>query len=292
MNSSLINSAASMSGLQRRMDIIAHNIANVNTVGYKRKEATFQDILTSRKQQLDDMQLPGRLTPLGLTEGWGSRLSKQLVDMSQGFLQATDNPTDIALQGDAMFELAVPLLDGDGQPIIENGEPAYQATWTRYGSFKLTSILDDPDNMYLTTEDGQLVLGADGERIAIPQNHRLSIDQNGKITAYNHLDEAVPAGQLRLVKVLNPQLLESLGEHHFGLPANVERDVAFLTLDDAEAVALEGIGVRQGFLEQSNVSMVNEMTELISIQRSYQMSARALSSADTMMNLANNLRGT
>lgn len=292
MNSSLINSAASMNGLQRRMDIIAHNIANVNTVGYKRKEATFQDILTTRKQQLDEMQLPGRLTPLGLTEGWGSRLSKQLVDMSQGFLQPTDNPTDIALQGDAMFELAVPRLDGDGQPEIENGEPVYDSTWTRYGSFKLTSIADDPDNMYLTTEDGQLVLGADGERIAIPQNHRIAVDQNGQITAYNHLDEAVPVGQLRLVKVLNPQLLQSLGEHHFGLPADVDRDVAFLTLDDAEAVAFERIGVRQGFLEQSNVNMANEMTELISIQRSYQMSARALSSADTMMNLANNLRGT
>ena len=290
MNTSMVTSAVSMSSLQRRLDIIANNIANINTVGYKRQEATFQDILTSRKQQPEGMQLAGRLTPPGLTEAWGTRLARMRIDLSQGSLVQTDHPTDLALEGDAMFELAVPVLDDNGLPVIEDGEPAYETTWTRYGAFKLSPVEGDEENLYLATEDGQLVLDAQGDRIAVPLNHRLAVSPDGQITIYNPHNEAVYVQQLRLVKVLNPQLLEPVGANRFALPDNVDRDAVFLTLEDAETVAAEGIAVHQGFLEQSNVRLAEEMTELISIQRSFQLSARALSSADTMMELANNLR--
>jgi flagellar basal-body rod protein FlgG len=292
MNASMINSSAALSALQRRIDIIANNVANVNTNGYKRKEAVFQDILTSRKQQVESMQLAGRLTPLGLTEGWGARLARQQVDLSQGSLVGTDKPTDLALEGDALFELAVPVLDENGEPVLEDGVPVMETTWTRDGSFQLSTIPGDPDNLMLTTRDGRPVLNADGLPIAVPAHHRMVIDAAGNITAYNDQDEAIALGRLRLVRVIRPQLLESVGDNRYALPADTARDDVFETLVGADRVAEAGIVVHQGFLEQSNVNLTEEMTELIAVQRAFQLSARALTSADTMLNLANNLRGS
>lgn len=291
MNTSMINASVSMSSLQQRLDIIANNVSNANTIGYKRKDASFSDILTTTQHQVEDMLLPGRQSPAGVTEGWGARLSRQLIDLSQGSLMSTDNPTDLALEGDGLFEITVPRVDENGFPVIEDGEQVYDTTWTRYGAFKLTPLEGDDENMYLAMDDGTLVLDADGEQIAIPKNHRMVIGENGQITIYDQYDEEVSVSQLRLVKVLNAQMLVPLGDHRFGLPDDVDRDAVLLTLDDPEMVVAENIGVRQGFLEQSNVDMTREMTDLISVQRSYQLSARALASADTMSSLANNLRG-
>jgi flagellar basal-body rod protein FlgG len=288
----MINSSTALSSLQRRIDIIANNVANVNTNGYKRKEAVFQDILTSVRQQEASMQLPGRLTPLGFTEGWGSRLARQIVDFSQGSLVGTDNPTDLALEGEALFELAEPVLDAAGQPVLQDGVPVMETTWTRDGSFMLSPIAGDPNNLVLTTRDGRLVLNAAGQPVTVPVHHRLVIDPTGQITAYNDRDEAVALGQLRLVRVVRPQLLESVGENRYALPEGTARGDVLEDLVGADAVTQAGVAVHQGFLEQSNVDLTVEMTDLIAIQRAYQLNARALSSADTMMNLANNLRGS
>src|SRR5690606_33075867 len=115
-------------------------------------------------------------------------------------------------------------MDENGEQLVdENGELLYDTTWTRHGGFKLTSVPGDEDNLYLSTDDGTiLVAGADGERIAIPRNHRINIDQNGTITAYNQNDEAVDVGQIRLAKVLNPQMLVGIGDHRFALPEGVQ----------------------------------------------------------------------
>src|SRR5690606_33342030 len=130
-----------------------------------------------------------------------------------------------------------------------------------------------------------------GERIAIPRNHRINIDQNGTITAYNQNDEAVDVGQIRLAKVLNPQMLVGIGDHRFALPEGVPVESVIELLDTPEQVAAENIAVFQGFLEQSNVELTKEMTEMMTVQRAFQLSSRALASADTMMDLANKLRG-
>lgn len=292
MNHSMINSASSLSALQKRLDILSHNISNISTVGYKRTDASFQDILATMKQQERTMELPGRLTPLGLSEGWGARLMHQFVDLTQGSLKQTDQPLDLAIEGDALFELNVPRFDETGAQLFNDaGEPIVDRTWTRVGEFQLTPMPGDEDNVYLATKDGTVLFDVTGAEIAIPRDHRIVIDEHGVITSYGPDNVPEEIGQLRIVKVLNPQLLVPIGNHRFALGEGIDVNSALRELATPEEVALEGIAIRQGFLEQSNVDLTQEMTEVLMIQRAFQLNSRALTSADTMMSLANNLRG-
>lgn len=296
MNHSLLTASVSLRGLQTRLDIIANNVANINTIGFKRQDASFHDILTSIKPQEESMELEGRLTPRGLVEGWGSRVSKRHLDMSQGNIQLTGISTQLAIEGQALFEIRRPQLGPDGEPVLTpDGEPVYSRTFTRNGSFQFSLLQGDDQNVYLATEDGSMVSGVDGGTIAIPRGHSMRIDAIGRVFSYNPADpnaQPIQVGRLRLMQVLRPQLLESIGNNQYVIPDEVqnpddvlaELDVAALTGPDAN------ISVRQGYLEQSNVNLSNEMTDMITTQRAYQLNARALSSADQMMRLTNNLR--
>jgi len=288
MNHSMITAASSLYGLQRKLDIIADNVANLNTTGYKRRDASFQDILTTAKAQQPSMELPGRRTPLGLTEGWGARLSMQWSDFSQGTLVSTGQPFDLAIEGNALFELAVPRIGADGeQELDENGNPVFDRVWTRDGAFQLSP--NQADGMiYLTAKDGTFVVDENGEKIAIPPSSRVDIDESGTITAWTDAGEAVTVGRLRLVRIVNPHLLTAVGSQRYALADNVPLDSA---LEPLAGTVTEGIAVRQGYLEQSNVDLTKEMTDLINAQRAFQLMSRALSSADTMWDLANKLRG-
>lgn len=288
MNNSLINAAVSMNGLQQKLDTIANNIANVNTDGFKKKEVSFIDILTSTNRQLTAFQLPGRLTPNGMNEGWGSRISQVQISMKQGNFQHTKQPLDMAIEGNGLFEL------GLGQPDA-NGNVVYSRAWTRNGAFKLATNPNNPEILFLVTADGHRVMNRENNPIQVPVNHRLIVDSFGNILAKSELDpqqEPINLGQFKLVGVMRPQLLENIGENLFVLPEGiVAEDEVLVDLDAYNASGAAPIGVRQGSLEQSNVDLSVEMAELISAQRAYQLSSRAVSSSDTMMNLANNLRG-
>lgn len=293
MNTSLINSTVSMNGLQEKLDILSNNIANMNTVGYKRHDASFQDILTSLKQQVEEQQLPGRLTPLGLNQGWGARLTQQQLDFTQGSLQQTDNPLDLAIEGNGLFEIDTVRLGNDGEPVLdENGAVVFDRAWTRNGAFQLTTQPGDTENGYLATSDGHLLRGTNGDFIRIPKDSSVVVDETGRVLIRNTNDPealSVQVAQLKLVRVLRPQMLENIGNNLYTLPNGVED--TDLILQPLEEFGAEGIAVRQGFLEQSNVILANEMVELLKIQRAYQMNAQAIKSSDTMMSLANQLRG-
>lgn len=293
MNPSMINSMTTMHGLQQKLDMMSNNIANMNTVGFKRQDASFQDILTSYNQQNTAQQLPGRLTTLGLTQGWGAKLSREQVDFTQGPLKATDLPTDLAIEGNGLFEINRVRVDEEGQPILDaNGLLTTDRTWTRNGAFQLTTQNGDTENAYLSTEQGHLIRGTFNELIAIPNTHSMDIDANGRVFIRNdQVNGAQPEqiAQLKIARVHRPQELVNLGNNMYGLPNGVDNIDEILQVMDAPEA--EGISVRQGYLEQSNVNLANEMTELINIQRAYQLNSRALMSSDTMMNLANQLRG-
>ncbi|WP_248929394.1 flagellar hook-basal body protein [Paenibacillus hamazuiensis] len=288
MNNSMINSSVSMRALQQKLDLTANNIANVNTTGYKRKEASFQDVLTSVKQQPRGFQKEGRLSPLGYNQGWGAKLVHAEVNMAQGSLVASENPLDVAIEGDGMFELTVNTLDANGQPV-------QQTAWTRNGAFQLSPGPAGSDTFYLTTKDGHFVMGADDNPISVPANHQVRIDAGGSVMAYSETDKSaapVPAGQIKMVRVIRPQLLEQMGDNLYGLPQNAtNREEILQTVDPAVPNEADPITVRQGFLEQSNVNLADEMSELTIVQRAFQLNSRAITSSDTMMNLANNLRG-
>lgn len=279
MNNSMITASVSMGALQQKLDLLADNIANSNTVGYKRKTAVFEDILTSLNKHEEDFNQPGRRTPLGFTEGWGARMASMQTDMSQGVLQHTGNMTDLAIEGNGLFEVR---SDGD-----INGDRAF----TRHGPFQL--MPDANGDRILVTNSGQQVIGNTGngeDFIRVPAGYELSIATDGTLTAVGGAGTTpINLGTLKLVQVTNPELLRAVSDNLFGIPEDVDpndvvRDVAALPGGET------GIVVRQGYVEQSNVNLADEMTDLMIVQRAYQLSARALSSSEQMMGMANNLR--
>ncbi|MBC8078720.1 MAG: flagellar hook-basal body protein [Gorillibacterium sp.] len=286
MNSSLITSMVSMSALQQKLDIMADNMANLNTTGYKRKQASFEDIINNLKQQPEHFERQGRLSPLGYSQSWGARLAQVQYDLSQGALKESGVSTDLAIEGKAFFQ------------VDANGQVAY----TRDGSFQLAAVKGDADHLYLANSDGHLVQGVNGP-IAIPKGQSMTIAPDGTVTAFsvNAPQEAVAVGRIKLVVATKPQFLQQIGNNLFIVPQEmnnaqdqVVRDAVFpadYNADDPNRTLSEPIAIRQGWLEQSNVDLADQMTETLMVQRAYQLSARAVSSSDTMMNLANNLRG-
>lgn len=272
MNGSMITAMSSMGGLQQKLDMLADNIANVNTVGYKRKVGTFEDLLTTLKEQPDAFNQPGRLTPMGFNQGWGSRLTMVQPDFTQGPLQQTDQPFDVAIEGNALFQVSV--------------DDAGHIGYTRGGSFE-TSFTRNGVNI-LTTKEGYPVTSTDGNPIEIPPEMKsVSIDGSGNVIGTSATGDAVQLGTLKLVQVDKPSLITQVADNLFAIADGIQTaDV----MHDVTASPESKIAVKQGFLEQSNVVLADEMTDLISVQRAYQLSARALTSSDTMMGLANNLR--
>jgi flagellar basal-body rod protein FlgG len=179
--------------------------------------------------------------------------------------------------------------------VDEAGNPLAKTVYTRDGSFELAVNPDDPDNLYLETKEGNFVNGTNGQPIRIPKDLKMLVDEKGNVTAINPQDSGiapVQVGQLRLVRVVRPQYLEQIGENLYSLPTGSNNtNGQILQNVDTGSVLENPVAVRQGYLEQSNVNLADEMTELIMVQREYQLAARAVTYSDTMMNLANNLRG-
>lgn len=280
MNNSMISAAASMGSLQQKLDILADNIANLNTSGYKRKDAVFEDILTSVQPHKDDFLLPGRRSPLGFTQGWGARIVSQTLDLTQGPLQQTNSSTDVAIEGNALFELrAGNALNGD-------------RVFTRQGAFEL--VPTGNGTRMLMTNTGYPVVASNGTAdtfVEVPDDYELVVGADGGIMAKSRDGLTVlDLGTLKLVEVTKPDLLQSVGDNLYGVPDNVDvgdvvQVVAAMPGQDG------GVSIRQGFLEQSNVDLTSEMADLITVQRAYQLNARALSSSDQMMQMATDLRG-
>jgi len=284
VNNSMISAAASMGAMQRKLDMLAENIANLNTSGYKRKNAVFEDILTNIQPQERDFDLPGRQSPLGFTQGWGARVVAQTLDLTQGPLQQTGNSTDVAIEGNALFEVRV------GAAL--NSERAF----TRQGAFQLMPVTeaDGTVSRMLVTDSGQPVVAVDnGEDtfIRVPDGYDLHIAADGTLTAANaDQTETLDLGKLKLVEVTKPDLLQAVGDNLYGVPQNVNADDVVRSIQDAPGQE-SGVAVRQGYLEQSNVNLVEEMADLIAVQRAYQLNARALTSGDQMLQMATDLRG-
>lgn len=287
MNHSLVNSLSAMQALQFKIDTIADNIANNDTIGFKRRDTEFKDIMASYYNQPASFHLPGRITPLGMAVGNGAVIAQSVLDLSQGSLKVTDNPLDVALGGNGMFEVDV------------RGE----RVWTRNGSFHLSPdpAEDDEGYAYLTTAGGHRVVAErDGEEvfIRIPKGYQLQIDMEGRIIAVNDAnpEESESLGRLKLMRVLLPQYLESIGDQMYSVNAADEEtfNLILQRIDfaaEAEDPNAERVVIYQGQLEQGNVSLTKELTDLMIAQRAYQLNSRAIQSSEMMLNLANNLRG-
>ncbi len=258
---SLHTAATGMEAQQLNMDVIANNLANVNTTGFKRSRADFQDLLYQTVRVAGANQAQGVQIPTGIQVGLGTRAAGVQKLFDQGDFQKTDNPLDVVIEGSGFFQVNQP-----------SGEVAY----TRDGSFKIDGT------GRIVTSDGYAVQ----PEITIPTGAKeISIGEDGTISV--KLDgQSAPQelGQIQLAGFVNPGGLESLGRNLFAK-----------TEASGEAIpgtpGQDGLGkVSQGFVEMSNVKVVEEMVNMILAQRAYEVNSKTIQSADEMLNIANNIR--
>jgi len=275
---SMITATNTMGQLQKQLDTIGHNLANIDTQGYKREQTAFSELVRQQFNNQTDAEAEiGRFgTELGITQGTGARLNSSLV-FSQGTLKQTGRSLDIA------FTSPNQLLQID-----VDGETQY----TRDGSLYLSPTADGTNRLQLTTAEGRNVLDENGNPIIFEENFKeIQISQDGTVTAVPNNDNDLPqVFGLGVVQVDRPQLLVQAGNNRYSLSenlGNVQLDEIFTYLEGA----LRGeVSMQQGALEMSNVDLSKEMTDMMVSQRSYQMNAKTITMGDQMMGLINGVR--
>lgn len=265
-----------MAQLQRKLDTIGNNMANMNTNGYKRRDTTFRDLLF---QQVNNQPVArneiGRQTPNGIRVGSGAATAQTALRFEQGALKVTDRLLDVALTERGYFFELSPTEDGVRR-------------FTRDGAFYFSPNPQVDGENYLVDSNGNHVLSAAGTPISIPANFEdLVIREDGVIEVTLPGGQNETVGQLQLVQVTKPQLLTALGENTFVFP---NLDELNLEMDDVLVEAAGANVVQQKALEMSNVDLGHEVTEMLLTQRSYQFNARAISITDQMMGIVNNIR--
>ncbi len=250
-----------MMAQQIRTEVIANNLANVNTTGFKRSRARFEDLLYQTVQSPAILGAPDSNTIPAIQIGRGTRLSAVQRLHSQGSVEQTSNPLDLAIEGEGFFQVQLP-----------NGQTAY----TRDGSFGIS------DTGTLVTAGGYTVLPG----IRIPtEATAISISASGvvSVTQGNSKAEAQEVGRLELARFVNPGGLESLGENLYAETPASGQPAAGFAQD-------EGFGrVLSGHLESSNVEIVQEMVDMISAMRAYELNSKAIRNSEEMLQVANNL---
>jgi flagellar basal-body rod protein FlgG len=255
------NAASGMYAQKLNVDNITNNLANVNTTGFKRAKLEFQDILYEVMRMAGATTVQGIEVPVELQIGYGTRPVATQRIYSQGTLNSTGNPLDIAIQGDGFFIVDMP-----------DGTQAF----TRDGAFKLSRDGE------IVTSDGYLLASA----ITLPpEAEEITIGVDGTVTVRNAGEtEVTDLGQITLAKFLNPGGLSSVGRNLY-IQTTASGDYI-------EGVPGEdGLGIlRSMFLEMSNVEVVEEMVNLIIAQRAYEINSKGIQTAEDMMQVANNLK--
>jgi flagellar basal-body rod protein FlgG len=258
---SLWTSATGMKAQALNLDVIANNLANVSTAGFKKSRAEFQDLLYETIRPAGTPSSQDTQVPTGIQLGHGTRPSTVLKIFSQGDLEHTKNELDMAIEGDGFFQIAMP-----------NGETAF----TRDGGFKLDSEgrIVNADGFSLEPE---ISIPTDAVSISIGMDGTVSVLQAGETTP-------TEVGTIELARFVNPAGLIAMGRN---LYINSEASGDEMTGTAGE----DGLGtIAQGFLERSNVTVVEEMVSMITAQRAYEANSKSIQTADEMLAIANNVK--
>ena len=254
----LHTAATGMRAQELNVQTVANNIANIRTTGYKKQNAEFQDLLYQDLRRVGSTSSStGTVVPTGIQIGSGVKFAATSRIMTQGSLEETQQPLNVAIRGDGYFEVQLP-----------DGRTAY----TRDGSFERNQDGD------VVTLDGYQV----GSGITIPLDARsINISTDGQVEVVNG-DDANPSnvGQIDVITFINPGGLQAIGDNLF-VETAASGDPQTGTPGE------DGVGnLLQGFLEGSNVEAVREISDLISAQRAYELNSRVISAADEMMQSA------
>jgi len=266
MMRALWTAASGMNAQQMTVDVLANNLANVNTTSYKKQRIEFKDLLYETMERARVLDAGGG-RPVNLQVGHGTMAVATVRNFETGSPEETGNPLDFFIDGEAFFNILGPT-----------GEINY----TRDGSFKL-SITDEGN--VLTTADGYYVLDEAGGPIIIDFDlNRLIVSQTGEISYLDEEGMTVPTGQtIALTYFDNRNGLEAIGKNLYRATPAAGEPIAAI---DSTQVSL----IHQRFLEASNVNAVEEMVKLIVAQRAYELNSKAIQSSDEMLGIANNLK--
>ena len=253
--SSLKIAATAMLAQQLNVDVIANNIANLNTTAFKRQRAEFVDLLyQSRSQVGANSSDTGTVTPSGADFGTGVRIGSVYRIHEQGNLMSTGNNLDVAIQGRGWFQVTM---------------PDSTTAFTRAGSFQI-----GPTGQIVTPQGYAVAPGitipTDAQSVTIDSSGEVLVQLPGQVASSN-------VGQLQLATFANEAGLQALGDNMF-------KDTAASGNAVTGVPASTGFGsIQQGFLETSNVNMVNEITSMISAQRAYELASKVVQTSDEMM---------
>jgi len=254
MNRSLWIAKSGMEGQQFKLDTIANNLANVGTNGFKRGGVVFEDLM------YDNLRQPGAASgeqstlPTGLQVGLGTRVAASTRNFSQGNLQQSGNNLDIAIKGQGFFQIQ--MSDGS-------------TGFSRDGAFQLDAAGQ------MVTSDGNVLqpgitIPANAQNVTIAANGTVSVTVPGQATPQQ-------VGQLQLASFVNPSGLEPRGQ-------NLYAETAASGAPNAGAPGAEGLGnLLQGYVEGSNVNVVEELVSMIATQRAYELNSKAIQTTDQML---------
>jgi flagellar basal-body rod protein FlgG len=261
MMRALWTSATGMMAQQLNMDVVANNLANVNTTGFKGSRVDFQDLLYQSSREAGTTVAKGSAVPVGAQTGLGTRTAAIQKIYTQGDFQQTSNPLDMVIEGDGFFQVLMP-----------DGNTAY----TRDGSFKLSN------EGKIVTSDGYALQ----PEITVPTGATsISVGTDGTVSVtMPNQTQPQELGQLQIARFVNPAGLNSVGRN-LALPTASSGDPTVGT------PGLDGAGtIAQGMIERSNVQVVEEMVNMIVAQRAYEINSKAITTEDEMLSTANNMR--
>jgi flagellar basal-body rod protein FlgG len=254
-----------MTGQQANIDVISNNLANVNTHGYKMQRADFEDLIYQTVKAAGTPATEETVTPVGIQMGHGVKLADTQRIFTQGAPQSTGVDTDLAINGEGFFKIQ-----------MYDGSMAY----TRNGNFKV-----DPTGRMVTSNVYWLI-----PDIIMPEGHisgTVNISQDGKVSVkvpVDGVETEVDVGRIELYRFPNPVGLSTIGENLFKV-TNASGDPI------AAVPGYEGMGkLLHKFLEMSNVSIVQEMVNLIVAQRAYEFNSRSIQTTDSMLGTATTLK--
>jgi flagellar basal-body rod protein FlgG len=260
MMGALWTAASGMKSQQTNIDVTSNNLANANTIGFKKVRAEFKDLMYRTAKEAGTPMASGTQLPVGTQIGMGVYNSATSKIFSQGDFQQTDNPLDLVIEGDGFFQIQQP-----------DGTIAY----SRDGSFKTDG------NGQVVTADGLLLV----PNITVPPGSgSIAVTPEGQITVKVG-NNTTTIGQITLARFINPAGLTAIGKNLFTpTPASGEPIVGQPGTDVSMGQ------IRQGVIEMSNVKVVEEMINLIVAQRAYEANSKSVQTADEMLGMANNLR--
>ena len=254
--------ATGMLAQQLNVEVISNNIANMNTTGFRRQRAEFQDLLYQSQRRVGSTSSDaGTIVPAGVQIGLGVKTAAVYTIAAQGNLNSTENPLDLAISGPGMFQVNLP-----------SGTTAF----TRAGSFQLSPTGE------IVTADGYTVRPG----ITVPPNAtEITINKSGQVLIrVSGIAGEQIVGQLRIASFANVAGLQAIG-------GNLFEETAASGRATPGNPGSTGFGdIAQGFLETSNVNTVSEITNLITAQRAYEMNSKVIQTADDMLDTVNRLR--